>query len=134
MSAHTQIKLQPTATTFVTSYQYAKVRVQNEIKNFIFVTLIFAVAGDGCDNGELRLADGSTSASGRLEVCFNDIWGAVCYQNWTRMNTDVACRQLGWLTGCESSKMIVLALYLAARTQIFPPMCKHEILSYHFGG
>ena len=33
---------------------------------------------------------------GRVEVCFQNVWGAVYDQNWTNKDAAVACYQLGF--------------------------------------
>ena len=68
-------------------------------------------AGESCiDNfcspgeGSLRLVDGDTPRSGRLEIYFNGEWGTICDDGWEsfsdpvirQANADVACRQLGY--------------------------------------
>ena len=57
-----------------------------------------------CSDGEIRLANGLTQYEGRVEICFDDTWGAVCssqtYYNYYYNRFDVReaaviCRQLG---------------------------------------
>ena len=48
-----------------------------------------------CNDGDIRLADGSSSNEGRVEVCHNNIWGTVCDDSWSRSDGIVACHQLG---------------------------------------
>ncbi|KAI2658318.1 Neurotrypsin [Labeo rohita] len=43
----------------------------------------------------VRLAGGSSSKSGRLEVYLNGQWGSVCDTHWTDRDASVVCRQLG---------------------------------------
>ena len=54
----------------------------------------------GQSSGDLRLVRyGFTRrsyTSGRLEVYYSGRWGTVCDDFWTRTNSDVACRQLGF--------------------------------------
>ena len=53
------------------------------------------------NSGDLRLVRGlstSTSySSGRLEIYLNGLWGTVCDDGWDSTNSDVACRQLGYV-------------------------------------
>lgn len=53
--------------------------------------------------GDLRLVSGSNRTEGRLNICRNDIWGDVCYQNtdesrhyFSTTSASVACFQLGF--------------------------------------
>ena len=53
-----------------------------------------------CSNGDLRLRGGSTSNTGRLEICINGAWGSVCDSggdSFTTAEAVVACRQMGLL-------------------------------------
>lgn len=49
-----------------------------------------------CTTGAIRLAGGSNSNEGRVEVCSNNAWGTVCDDFWSVVDAAVACRQLGF--------------------------------------
>lgn len=44
---------------------------------------------------EVRLADGSSSREGRVEVSVNGVWGTVCDDHWSTENANVVCNMLG---------------------------------------
>ena len=50
-----------------------------------------------CGDGDVRLVDGpkfTAYQEGRLEMCIDGEWLAVCGNSWTEENTQVVCRTL----------------------------------------
>lgn len=48
-----------------------------------------------CEDGSVRLVNGSSAEAGRLEVCSNNIWGSVCGEGFSTTDAYVICRQIG---------------------------------------
>ena len=53
----------------------------------------------GCPTASLRLRDGPNNREGRVEICYNNVWGTVCDDAWSHANGRVVCRQLGFGSG-----------------------------------
>ena len=71
--------------------------------------IIFTVI---CQNGDLRLVNGSTPYIGRLEICSNETWGTICDQSWSTFDANVACRQLGFApSGMQMQRIFQIASY-----------------------
>ena len=57
-----------------------------------------------CQDGSTRLVDGPNPSEGRVEVCYNQVWGTVCNSNLNsnlhQSYGNLVCEQLGYqLTG-----------------------------------
>ena len=49
-----------------------------------------------CNNGEMRLSGGSSSMTGRSEICYNNVWFGICADSNNYHNPNIICGVLGY--------------------------------------
>ena len=49
-----------------------------------------------CEEGDVRLQDGTDPSNGRVEVCHDGIWSSLCSDRWNLSDARVLCKQLGF--------------------------------------
>lgn len=59
-----------------------------------------------CSNGEVRLVGGRHFLEGRVEVCYDGVWGRVCSDFWQAVDAVVVCRQLHNTTSSEQKNTV----------------------------
>ena len=65
------------------------------------------VVAETCNDGDVRLSDGTSKDEGRVEVCKGEEWGTFCDNFWDRREAQVICRQLGYPNPCETSTISI---------------------------
>jgi len=84
-------------TVALTSNRHVQLIVSNietQALRYLNTSNLFTLAS--CTHGSIRVAGGSSTSQGRVEVCSNNVWGTVCSDGWTQVDANVACRQLGY--------------------------------------
>ena len=54
-----------------------------------------------CTHGDVRLRGSRTLNRGRVEICYNSIWGTVSSYGWSANDAMVVCKQLGFFPYCK---------------------------------
>ena len=50
-----------------------------------------------CGDGDVRLVGGVNEREGRVEICYNGVWGIVCADyGWDGKKANIICQQLGF--------------------------------------
>lgn len=49
---------------------------------------------DNCTEETIRLVNGQTIYEGRVEICYEGVWRAICPSSWGRNDAKVTCQQL----------------------------------------
>ena len=60
-------------------------------------TYLFITADNKTDPLGVRLVDGVTNQTGRIEIQYNGLWGTICERNFDLNSANVACRSLGFI-------------------------------------
>ena len=47
-------------------------------------------------DGDIRLVNGTTPYEGRVEICYDGVWGSVCDSGWDYWDAAIVCLQLGF--------------------------------------
>ena len=47
-------------------------------------------------NGDVRLVNSTTAYEGRVEICYNGVWGSVCDSSWNDRDAAIVCQQMGF--------------------------------------
>ena len=64
-----------------------------------------------CSDGDIRLGGSNNPLEGRVEVCYDGVWGTVCSRGWSIPDVTVACRQLGHSSSGIIHTIILLCCY-----------------------
>ena len=51
--------------------------------------------------GDVRLLSGTSLSNGRVEVCYDSVWGTVSSNAWSDTDAKVVCKQLGYFPHCK---------------------------------
>ena len=93
---------------------------------FLFFCHLALAEVSNCVDGSVRLIGGETALEGRVELCYNHIWGLICPSSWDTRDATVVCRQLGYKTTglfvtcvAQSYHFLVFILLYSNRCPVF---------------
>ena len=89
---------------------------QINITQHLRLSVVYCTA---CTHGSIRLRNGSTSMNGRMEVCLNGDWGTVCDDEWTAVDANVACGQLGYSRSGMQKKIVLFIMFMITACLIY---------------
>lgn len=72
-----------------------------------------------CNDGDVRLMGISSSMEGRVEVCYDGVWGSVCTRAWSAADVSVTCRQLGYTDSGIYNEAVINHAYQSVFTIFF---------------
>ena len=58
--------------------------------------LVSISGSSNCTVGAVRLVNRSSEREGRVEICYNGVWGTVCDYGWDQVDASVVCTELGY--------------------------------------
>ena len=61
-----------------------------------------------CTDGDVRLMGGARDNEGRVEICYENHWGALCDNQWDNNDGMVVCRQLGFNTNGKKPHLFLI--------------------------
>lgn len=74
-----------------------------------FISHFSGQISDNCEERTIRI-QGGTSSRGRVEICFDGVWGTVCgADGWDLNDAAVACRQLGFQSAGKANNLATLS-------------------------
>ncbi|XP_071825560.1 scavenger receptor cysteine-rich domain superfamily protein-like isoform X2 [Apostichopus japonicus] len=75
--------------------RHYKLTPKMDINIVIFASICFYHASYVlADENNVRLRDGDTDTSGRVEISSDNVWRPICDEDWTIQDSTVVCRQL----------------------------------------
>ena len=63
--------------------------------------IVYGVLSDGCQNGDVRLVDGTLPTNGRVEICYEGVWSTISSTGWGNQEAKIVCAQLGFFPYCK---------------------------------
>ena len=74
------------------------------IKQSAFFLIVYQVCQN---NGAVRLVGGSSAMQGRVEICFNGMWGTVCDDQFNNIAAQVVCTQLNYTSAGDFLQVLL---------------------------
>lgn len=88
-----------------------------------------------CENGQVRIVDGTVPNEGRVELCFHGHWGTVCSDTWDNTDAGVVCRQIGYgNTGEYGKHLLIVRMIITSLPGLHSTQCNDNTGPLYFSG
>ena len=96
--------------------------------SFDYVTVALMLDTLQCHETDVRVIDGRTANDGRVQICYNGLWGSVCDDSWDERDAKVVCRQLGY----EGSEFRTYCTVVKEVKQLTKYVLKYFIIAHYY--
>ena len=58
--------------------------------------ILIKIGNSRCGDGDIQLVGGDDERGGRVEICYNGVWGIVCDYGWDQADANAAVSADNW--------------------------------------
>ena len=71
--------------------------------------------------------NGTTPYEGRVEICYDGVWGSVCDSGWDYWDAAIVCLQMGFQGASMFYRVLMVSSYIAGSQLIIIYMSAHRV-------
>ena len=96
---------------------YSHIYVYFSVPHPLLFADLDSTVQSSCEDGNIRIQDGSNPLEGRVEVCINNAWGTVCDNSFSTSDAHVVCKELGYIF--NGTQVLPISEFLQGSGPIF---------------